>query len=372
MLTSGPGIYFDGLTTARHPVSVELGEKALRVRAAGGAVLAEWAYDRIEALSAPEHLLRIGKAGNPVLARLEVRDPDLAAAIDAVSLPIDRSGRGERRFRRRIVLWSMAAVASLILVGAVGLPLIATRLTALVSYGLERKLGQAIDAQVHAALDNRRLGAGFECGHGDSAGAANAAFGKLMQQLEAAAALPQRFDASVVRRPEANAIALPGGRIYVFEGLIGEAGSPDELAGVISHEIGHVARRDGTQSIIEGAGLSVLFGLLLGDFVGGGAVVLAATTILKTSYSRQAEAAADAYGVRLMAILGGDMRALGRILLRIAGATHPGPRILVDHPETRQRVAAIDALAALTPSAPSRALLDPAEWAALKSICVRS
>ena len=160
---------------------------------------------------------------------------------------------------------------------------------------------------------------------------------------------------------------MPGGRIYVFQGLVDKAETPDELAGVIAHEIGHVAHRDGTRSVLQEAGLSLLFGMLLGDFVGGGAVVIAATTILKTSYSREVEGAADRYGVALMTKIGGDPRALGTILLRIAGTTHPGPKILADHPDTKDRVAAIEAMA--LPAAPTRPLLDKAEWAALKSAC---
>jgi predicted Zn-dependent protease len=123
--------------------------------------------------------------------------------------------------------------------------------------------------------------------------------------------------------------------------------------------------------VIQGAGLSLLFGVLLGDFVGGGAVILAAKTILQTSYSREVEAAADKYGVTLMARIGGDPRALGTILMRIAGTTHPGPTILADHPETRDRVAAIEAMAATTPG-PRRALLEQTQWAALKAVCVRA
>jgi hypothetical protein len=106
--------------------------------------------------------------------------------------------------------------------------------------------------------------------------------------------------------------------------------------------------------------------MLLGDFVGGGAVVLAAQTILRTSYSREAEAAADAYAVGLITGIGGDPRAFGRILLRIAGATHPGPKVLLDHPETKDRVAAIEGMAAAAPARPS---VNRPEWAALKRIC---
>ena len=103
----------------------------------------------------------------------------------------------------------------------------------------------------------------------------------------------------MVRRGEPNAFALPGGRIYVFQGLIERAETVDELAGVLAHEIGHVAHRDGKRSVLQGAGLSFLFGMLLGDFVGGGAVIFAAKTILQTSYSREVETAADGYGVEL-------------------------------------------------------------------------
>jgi predicted Zn-dependent protease len=366
LATSGPGAFFDGATTARHDVTVELAPDLLRVKAADGRVLAEWPYDQLETLSSPDDLLRLGRAGSPLLARLEVRDPQLAAEIDERSLPVDRSGRSERRMRTKVIVWSLAATASLLLVAVVGLPLIATELTPLIPYSMERKLGAAIERQARASLDTRHAGAAFECGNAANEKLGRAAFDKLMAKMETAAALPIPLKTTVVRQPEANAFALPGGYIYVFQGLIDKAETPDELAGVIAHEIGHVAHRDGTRTVLQAAGLSVLFGMLLGDFVGGGAVVLAAKTILQTSYGREVEAAADGYGVTLMRAIDGDARALGRILSRIAGGTHPGPRILRDHPETRDRVVAIEAMAGTGATKP---LLDKSEWAALKTIC---
>jgi predicted Zn-dependent protease len=248
-------------------------------------------------------------------------------------------------------------------------PRIATQLTPLVPYSLERKLGAAVDGQVRASLDTGHTGAAFECGNSAREKPGRAAFDKLMGQIETAAALPIPLNTRVVRKPDANAITLPGGHIYVFQGLIDAAGTPDELAGVIAHEVGHAAHRDGTRTVLQAAGLSLLFGVFLGDFVGGGAVVFAAKTILQTSYGREVETAADAYGVALMTRIGGDPRALGTILLRIAGTTHPGPKILLDHPETRDRIAAIEAMAG---SGPTRPLLIPSEWAALKTICLGS
>jgi predicted Zn-dependent protease len=189
----------------------------------------------------------------------------------------------------------------------------------------------------------------------------------MRERLEGAAALGMPLKMTVVHRPESNAFALPGGHIYVFEGLIDKSATPDELAGVLAHEIGHVAHRDGTRAVLQQAGLSFLFGMILGDFMGGGAVVIAARTVLQSSYSRDVEAAADAYGVALMQKAGGDARALGTILNKIGGATEPGMKILRDHPETAARVAAVNRLA---PAAkPGAALLGPEDWAALRTIC---
>ncbi|MGZ5843627.1 MAG: M48 family metallopeptidase [Xanthobacteraceae bacterium] len=369
MTISGPGTFFDGATSAKHAVTVELAADVLRARTADGTVLAEWRYDELETVPAPEGILRLGQAGSPVLARLEVRDRGLADAIDDRSLPVDRTGRGERRMRIKVIVWSLIATASLVGVAVWGVPQIATRLTPLVPYAVERRLGELIEAQTRATLDTRHAGAAFECGNTAKERSGHAAFDKLMKQLETAAGLPMPLHPLVVRQPEANAVTLPGGYIYVFQGLVDKAESPDELAGVIAHEVGHVAHRDGTRTVLQAAGISLLFGILLGDFVGGGAVVFAAKTILQTRYSRDVENAADAYGVMLMTRISGDARALGRFLLRIAGTTHPGPKILLDHPETRDRVTMIEGMAG---SAPTRPLLDQADWAALKSICSSS
>jgi Zn-dependent protease with chaperone function len=182
-----------------------------------------------------------------------------------------------------------------------------------------------------------------------------------------AANSPYHPRVDVVRRKQANAFALPGGHVYVFEGLLAKSQTPDELAGVIAHEIGHVVHRDGTRAVLQSAGLSFLFGMLLGDFVGGGAVVIAAKTVLSSSYSRRAEAAADAYSVQLMQKVAGDPKALAVILSRIAAANEEGFELLRDHPDTKDRIAAINKA---TVEDPPRPLLTGTEWKALKAICV--
>ncbi|MCX7314391.1 MAG: M48 family metallopeptidase [Alphaproteobacteria bacterium] len=367
-MANGAGHYFDGATSARHAVAVEAASDGLRIIGADGAEIARWPYADLRAQPAPDHVMRLRQAGGLELARLEIHDAVLIAEIDHRADSLDRTGTVERRLRKRVIGWTVAATVSLVLVAIFGVPVLSDRIAPLTPLSVEHRLGQSIDAQVRAMLDTKSSGKPFECGTGDAEQAGRAARDALIKRLETAAGLPIALKTAVVRRSETNAVALPGGHIYVFEGLIARSRSVDEVAGVIAHEIGHVAHRDGTRSLLEAAGLSFLFGMLLGDFTGGGLVVIAARTVVQSAYSRDVEANADLYGVNLMAKAGGDPRALGTILDRIAGAIEPGSKILADHPETKDRIAAINAAAHQLPVAPGP-LLSPAEWTALKGIC---
>jgi Zn-dependent protease with chaperone function len=375
MAIAGTGIFFDGVTSARRAVTIQLTADGMVIRdAAERDMLARWAYDKLDHLTAPEGMLRLGCGGPRNLARLEVRDAALAHAIDEAAVPVDRSGATERRSRLKVAAWSIAATVSLVLAAVFGVPALADHLAPLVPLRVERLLGEAVDGQARKMLDRNAAGSAFECGGGAGEAAGRDALARMTARLSGAAALPIPLDLKVVRRSEANAIALPGGRIYVFQGLIDKADSADELAGVIAHEVGHVANRDGTRSILQTAGLSFLFGMLLGDFVGGGAVVIGARAVLQSSYSREVETAADRYAVGLMGRAGGDPRALGAVLGRIAGAHHPGVDILSDHPDTKLRVKLIEDLTKTAtdlarPTAAPQSLLEPSEWAALKRIC---
>ncbi|MGC1466010.1 MAG: M48 family metallopeptidase [Pseudolabrys sp.] len=363
---TGDGIFFDGITSTRQNVTVTLAGAGLQIMAADGRLLAEWPYHELEELNSPDKVLRLGRHGNAVLARLEILNPTFAAAIDLRADNVDRTGLTQRRQRAGVVGWTVAATASLLVVGYFAVPVIAERATPLIPNAIERKLGEAVDIKLRGMLDTQKSGTAFECGGGAREKAGRAAIEKLVGRLQDAAALPSALQVVVVRRNQANAVALPGSKIYVFDGLIAKADNPDEVAGVIAHEIGHIAHRDGTRSVLQASGLSFLFGIMFGDFVGGGAVVLAAKSVLQSSYTRNVEAAADSYGVALMQKAGGNARALGTMLGKIGGATEPGMKILLDHPETKARIAAINKLA---PARATKPMLDAGEWTALKRIC---
>ncbi len=148
----GPAIYFDGICSRRNDVIVELAAAGLRITAAhgvghdigdgvGSRLIDEWAYADLRRVPARDGLLRLGRSGETVLARLEIRDADLAAAIEDCASTLDRGGVAERALRRKIVALSFAAGVSLVLTAIFGLPELASRLIPLVPTSVERRLG---------------------------------------------------------------------------------------------------------------------------------------------------------------------------------------------------------------------------------------
>ena len=93
----------------------------------------------------------------------------------------------------------------------------------------------------------------------------------------------------IIKLDMVNAVALPGGRVLVFDGLLKQIDSPDTLAGVIGHEIGHVRERHVMQAMLREFGIS----MVLSGFKSGVTNTLGRMTAL--SYSREAESEADVW-----------------------------------------------------------------------------
>ncbi len=119
-----------------------------------------------------------------------------------------------------------------------------------------------------------------------------------------------------------NAFALPGGYVYVSRGLLAVTNSEDELAGVLGHEIGHIAARHAVQRLSRAAPIGVVTGLgalatgivspMLGDIVSGAGS--AVNSAMLAPYGRDQEREADRVGVELAAKAGWDPDGLARSL----------------------------------------------------------
>lgn len=110
-----------------------------------------------------------------------------------------------------------------------------------------------------------------------------------------------RFEYSVIKDSAMNAFALPGGFVVIHTGLIEAAGTPEEIAGVLAHEISHVTARHHVRGLIGNLGLFLVLQGLLGDIAGiGGSLVEAGSQLGSLKYSRDYEREADERGAELL------------------------------------------------------------------------
>jgi Zn-dependent protease with chaperone function len=350
-----PATYFDGRTNRRHLVALGFGSD-LDI-SEGAVALASWRYDDLRRADGGEATLRLKCVSGPPLARLEVPDPAQQADIRARArfLDVERGTAGQTG---RIVAWSMAAVASIVAIVLFGVPLVAARMVPLIPPSFDRRLGEVVDKQVRVVFS------GKVC----ATPKGSAAFAKLVEALRQAGHLNAALQTAVVASPVPNAFALPGGKIYLLNGLLQKAESADEIAGVMAHEMGHVAHRDQMRMLIQSGGTSFLMGLLLGDITGSGAVIFATRQLFQASYSREAEQSADAFAISTMHALGRSPAAMGELLFRVTGAQGSNPLgILASHPLTEDRRALMRREDG-PPTGPE--ILSVDEWRALKAICV--
>lgn len=102
-------------------------------------------------------------------------------------------------------------------------------------------------------------------------------------------------------KKDVNAYATIGGHLFINRGLIDELEKPEDLLGVIAHEIIHVEKRHVIHSVFQGAGLFLLIQTFFGDVTGVAAVLADnGNSLLQLSYSRELEKEADLLAVRAM------------------------------------------------------------------------
>lgn len=350
------GHFTDGRSTAREAVRVMLAAEALHIHSEEGALLQSWPYEGLR-------LLEEVYAGQPL--RLHHRAfgdatltlDDSAALARLEHLAGSRLG-GQSLIRPRLMVALVAGIVlAVIVTGLVlGLPRLAGPLAALVPSEWERALGERVVSQL-AAEDQL-------CG--GAAGAA--ALEGLVRRLSASAEPPHPLRVRVAAVPGVNAFAAPGGQIIILKGLIEAAETPEEVAGVLAHEIAHSLEGHPLEGLMRAMGLQLLIGAVTGDFgILDSAAAGFGQMLVLFSFTRADEMAADRIGIDLLnraGIRGDGLRRFFERLQEMQGGASAPPSLLSTHPLFEERVGQIDALAAGKGEA-----LDAETWAALQNIC---
>jgi Zn-dependent protease with chaperone function len=338
------GWLYDGTSAVRHQVEVTAEGEAVLVRYADG-----------ETSKVPRaKLFHIDTRGEwDVYGHKEVDGwrlgvPGTAAAgLGTLLPPRRRYGAWIDRIGLVRALVAAVAVSALVI-------FLATRFPGWVAPYVPRSWEENVGGPVMASLDGRYC-------HGPGG---DAALRKLASAIAPGAG---DLDIRVVDIGIVNAAALPGGHILIFEPLLAEAAGPDEVAGVLAHEIAHVERRHVTAAMIR----QLSFGLFV-TLVGGGTGANL-ETFLSARYSRGAEAEADADAIaaleRARISPGGAAGFFDRVARRERrlGPIGAGLSYISTHPEPDVRARRF--LASAGRRSDWKPPLSPEEWQALGDIC---
>ena len=367
--------YSDGLTAARVKVSVCFGNGALIIEPDEGedeSRIMVWEF--LDLRLADE--LRSGQAVRLINiaqsdARLSFIDGRILDPLLEKAPQLRDPGVLGRRPGLRLAQW-VGGIAAVIAILFVGLPRVAEPVAALMPLAWEEAIGEQVFSGFQGSNKFCEASAGVD------------ALGRLSDRLLTGFDNRYNFRFAVVDAKAINAFAAPGGYIVIYRGLIDDARSSDDVAGVLAHEIGHVIERHATEGIVRATGLALIVQLLLGDPSGIlGMSAASGELLLSLAYSRGDEAEADAIAVEMLAAAGIDSGGFVKFLQRTArreeAASTTSDEIISDaklnelelsipflstHPRSAERAATVQATG--SPGGPA---MNDADWLELQSIC---
>jgi beta-barrel assembly-enhancing protease len=178
--------------------------------------------------------------------------------------------------------------------------------------------------------------------------------GERLVAQSAAAQTPYQYDFHVLNDPETiNAFALPGGQVFITEGLLKRLKTEGQLAGVLGHEMGHVVARHGAEHIakqqltqgLTGAAVLATYDPSDPSSRGSAGVAVMIGQLVTMRFGRQDELESDQLGVRFSSEAGYDPRsmiALMKILEESSQGNRP-PEFFSTHPNPENRIQRIEA-----------------------------
>jgi Zn-dependent protease with chaperone function len=357
-------------------------------------LLAQWSYEDIRSHDAPSHILIISNIRNENYERLEIQNPEAIKQLKENAPKMGRVEKAEAAKSHKIAALSIGALVSAAIIVIIAIPWVADIAAPLVPPNIERKLGDSVKDQIAQAFGHKTLEAGTcHSQEGDEA------LALMVNKITSHVDFPYELDVRVVKHKMPNAFALPGGQVIILNSMLDLSTHPDEVFGVLAHELGHVKHKDGLRLIIQAAGRSFFISMLLGDFTGSTVVVFAIQSLLHLSYSREVEHQADLFAIEQLKHHRIATKPMGDLLERMTAhmeetmkkkfddhgdsttdvdkphndKTHehdknqPAKASLLDsHPLTENRKKLLSRAETNTNTVPS---LTQAEWIALKNIC---
>lgn len=331
-----------------------------------GHEIAHWELVDIYEIPGRKGELRLAANDAVSGARLVITDPKMAKTVRQ-RLPMLAVHKSKRRVRQTGVV-GLVTLAMVSVVGAYifGIPLLAKQIVTLVRPQNEIQLGETIVEQLDEAFAEQ---GGLTICDSNPQSIANTAIRRFAQLALADIDTPFDVDIQVVANSIPNAFALPGGHAYYFSGLLNITQSPDEFAGVMAHEIGHVVYRHGMEQLVATAGTGLLVGFVLGDITGLSIAGGLGAALINNSFSREAERQADEFSYQVATKMNFNSSGLPDLLDRIAQDSEESVAfaLLSTHPLNQERRAAL--AAHQQEDQVSLPAFSDEEWQAISTMC---
>jgi len=360
--------YFDGVSAGGREVRAVAEQVKGRLQLVDvetGKIIEEWPLEDLRVVRDPGFgdgivFYRVGHDE----ARLNVSSAAEAAALAEVA-PNHRKVAVAKGTFRKVLFWTGGAVAALLLILFVILPTLSDTLAGLIPPEQEERIGLTVVGQMERMLGSHQ-GSGF-C----SSEAGDAALEKMATRLTDEIEIPYPLKLKVIRHPMVNAFAAPGGHVVIVSGLLDKADTPEEVAGVLAHELGHVVNRDPLRITLRTAGSAGILSMILGDFAGGAVVVLVTEQVMQASYTREAEAGADDFAFELLRRAELPTEDMARFFEKLRdqyGDTEGALEYLASHPNLAGRATAARE-AETREEGNFTPVLTAREWESLRAIC---
>ncbi len=358
------GHYLDGRSATRQPVTIQPLRAALHFTTADDRRFT-WPYAKIRQTQGNyegEHV-RL-EYGEQIPEVLVVTDATFLTALHEIAPELTTQMHDPSRRNARIRLTAYAAIGAVGVCAALylwGIPMLVAIATPMVPVSWEKQLGATVVDRL-APEDARCTDPGRL-----------AVIQALVTRLSRAAPEnPYEISLYVVDVPQVNAFAAPGGYVVIFRGLLEATERPEQLAGVLAHEVQHVYKRHTTRAILEHASTSLLLAAVAGDVSGAMAYGMEVARQMGTlRYSRGHEEEADTEGMKLMIAAGIDPMGMAEFF-EILHKTHPNMpdslQYLSSHPSTQARIEELKRLAQSS-SQDEAPLLQGMDWSHITSIC---
>lgn len=357
--------FYDGNSARAYNVTVHFTDIGIKISGRGFGRAREWAFDDIRQIRDEAGPACASFRVKDGLGRLNIPTLEQATVLQDHCAHLKQSDIPKSAMMR-IAGWGLGAVASVILIMFVIIPALSNTLATMIPVEREVALGRQSLKQIERFVGGRKKG-DLIC----KSEPGQAALEKMTARLAAHANSPYPVSVRVFDTQMPNAFAVPGGHIVLFNGLIKDAKSPEEVAGVLGHEMGHVVHRDPTRLTLRSAGSVGILGMVFGDFAGGTAALVIAERLIAADYSQDAESDADGFAHDLMADAGLPSAPLADFfesLIAEFGESNGLLSHIASHPDLSARAAQARA-ADVIGEAAFEPVLTASEWQDLRQIC---